>query len=176
MRKLHNVPYVHEKAFLVTLYVTSLYSNIPHNDGIKVCEHFLNSKPSHGGISTESLCELILTGLTKNPFQFNYLQIMGCAMGTKMAPNYASLFMGKLEDDKLNQYHRHPLIWLRFFDDIFLISEYSEDELLDFIKFLNSAYPSIKVTYQYSTKKTTFLDVDISKTKNGTLDTSIHVR
>ena len=123
----------------MTLDVTSLYSNIPHNDGIKACEHFQNSKPSNGGISTESLYELISMVLTKNHFQFNgdnYLQIMGCAMGTKMAPNYASLFMGKFEEDKLNQYHRQPLIWLRFLDDLFLIWEYSEDELLDFIKYL----------------------------------------
>ena len=35
LRKLQNVPYVPKEAFLVTLEVTSLYSNIPHNDGIK---------------------------------------------------------------------------------------------------------------------------------------------
>ena len=148
----------------MTLDVTSLYSNIPHNDGIKACEHFLNSKPSNGGISTESLCELISTVLTKNHFRFDSdynLQIMGCAMDTKMAPNYTSLFKGKFED-KLNQYHHQPLIWLRFLDDIVLIWEYSEDGLLDFKKYLNSAHPSIKLTYQYSTEKATFLDVGIS--------------
>ena len=131
----------------MVLDVTSLYSNIPHNDGIKACQHFLNSKPSNSGISTESLCELISTALTKNHFQFNgdnYLQIMGCAMGTKNALYYASLFTGKFEEDKSNQYHRQPLIWLRFLDDIFLIWEYSEDKHLDFIKYLNSAHPSIK--------------------------------
>ena len=120
--KLQNVTCVSKKAFLVTLDVTSLYSNIPHKDGIKACEHFLNSKPSSSGISTESVCELISTVLTKNHFQFNgdnYLQTMGCAMGTKMAPSCSSLFMGKFEEDKLNQYHRQPLIWLRFLDDIF---------------------------------------------------------
>ena len=64
------------------------------------CEHFLNSEPSNSDISTESVWDLISTVLTKNHFQFNgdnYLQTMGCAMGTKMAPSYASLFMGKFE-------------------------------------------------------------------------------
>ena len=92
LRNLQNVPYVPKEAFLVTLDVTSLYSNIPHNDGIKACEHFLNSKPSNSDISTESVCDLISTVLTKNHFQFNgdnYLQTMGCAMGTKMAPSYS---------------------------------------------------------------------------------------
>ena len=76
---------------------------------------------------------------------------MGCAMGTKMAPSYASLFMGKFEEDKLSDYHRQPFIWLRFLDDIFLTWQYSQKELLDFIKYLNGAHPSIKFTYQYST-------------------------
>ena len=99
LRRLQNVPCVSKKAFLVTLDVTSLYSNIPHKDGIKACEHFLNSKPNSSGISTESLCELISTVLTKNHFQFNgdnYPQTMGCAIGTKMEPSYSYLFMGKI--------------------------------------------------------------------------------
>ena len=179
LRKLQNVPHVPKDAYLVTLDVTSLYSNIPHDDGIKACEHFLNSESNNCGISTESLCELISTVLTKNHFQFNgdnYLQTMGCAMGTKMSPSYASLFMGKFEEDKLNHYHHQPLIWLRFLDDIFLIWEYSEEELLDFIKYLNNAHPSIKFTYQYSSDKATFLDVDIYKNNDGTLGTSVHVK
>ena len=113
LRKLLNVPYVPKEAFLVTLDVTSLYSNIPQNDGIKAYEHFLNSKPSNSDISTASVCDLISTVLTKNHFQFNgdnYLQTMGCAMGTKMAPSYASLFMEKFEEFKLSDYHHQPLI------------------------------------------------------------------
>ena len=177
LRKLQNALYVPTEALLVTLDVTSLYSNIPHNDGIKACEHFLNSKTSNSDVSTESACDLISTVLTKNHFQFNgdnYLQSMGCAVGTKMAPSYVSLFMGKFEEDKLSDYHNQPLIWLRFLD--FLILQYSEKELLDFIKYLNGAHTSIKFTYQYSTEKATFLDVDISKNNDGTLDTSVHVK
>jgi hypothetical protein len=36
--------------------------------------------------------------------------IQGAAMGTKMAPSYASLFMGKFEMDFLNTYERKPSI------------------------------------------------------------------
>jgi hypothetical protein len=42
--------------------------------------------------------------LKKNNFIFNgdqYLQINGTAMGTKMAPSYANIFMGKLEKQLL---------------------------------------------------------------------------
>ena len=178
-RKLQNVPCVSKEAFLVTLDVTSLYSNIPHSDGIKACEYFLNLNPEGKSISTESVSDLISTVLTKNHFQFNgdnYLQTMGCAMGTKMAPSYASLFMGYFEKNILSQYHQYPLVWLRFLDDIFLIWQYSEKELLDFIEYLNNAHPWIKFTCHYSTEKATFLDVDISKNNDGILATSIHVK
>ena len=129
------------------------------------------------GISTECLCELISTVLTKNHFQFNgdnYLQTLGCAIGTKMAPLYSTKIIGKFEEDKLNLYHRQPLIWLRVLDDILLIWEYSEVELLDFIEYLKSAH--IKFTYKYSTEKASFLDVDICKNSDGTLNTSVDVK
>ena len=33
-----------DNAILVTLDVSSLYSNIPHNKGIEACRHFLNTR------------------------------------------------------------------------------------------------------------------------------------
>ena len=175
LRKLQNVPCVSKETFLVTLDVTSLYSNIPHSDGIKACEHFLNLNPEGRSISTASVKDLISTVLTKNDFQFNgdnYLQTMGCAVGTKMAPGYAFLFMGNFEKKNIfSQYHQYPLVWLRFLDDIFLIWQYSEKEL-DFIEYHNNAHPWI----HYSTENATFLDVDISKNNDSILDTSVHAK
>ena len=84
---------------MVTLDVKSLYSNIPHSDGIKACGHFM----SEGGKSQEArsvISKLINLLLTKINFKFNgvnYLQVLGTATGTKMAPSYAFLFMSKLE-------------------------------------------------------------------------------
>ena len=53
-------------------------------------------------------------------FQGNhFVQQTGTAMGTKMAPTYANLFMGHLEEQLLDQTTLKPLIWFRFIDDIF---------------------------------------------------------
>ena len=41
-------------------------------------------------------------------------------MGTRMAPNYANLFMGDLEEEILDSYPLKPLVWYRYIDDIFL--------------------------------------------------------
>jgi hypothetical protein len=52
--------------------------------------------------------------LKKNNFTFNgdhYLQINGTAMGTKMAPSYANIFMGKLEKQLLESSIERPLSW-----------------------------------------------------------------
>ena len=42
-------------------------------------------------------------------------------MGTRMAPSYANLFLGKFERDALLNSPHQPYLWLRFIDDIFMI-------------------------------------------------------
>ena len=174
--KIHNLKGIPENAFLVTLDVTSLYSNIPHDDGIEACDHFM----SEGGKSQEArsvISKPINLVLTKNNFQFNgenYLQVLGTAMGTRMAPCFASLFMGKLEMDFLDSCDKTPLIWLRFLDDIFMIWDHSEQDLQDFISKINKFHDTIKFTFNYSKTEATFLDVNIRMKENGELETSVH--
>ena len=55
-------------------------------------------------LPAENICDLIRMILTMNNFSFNnepYLQKHGTAMGTRMAPSYANLFMGKFEQRPL---------------------------------------------------------------------------
>ena len=83
----------------VTLDVSSLYTNIPHNQGIDACRNLLDTR-SNKHIPTETLCDLLRMILALNKFTFNqqhYLQIHGTAMGTKMAPSFANLFLGMFE-------------------------------------------------------------------------------
>ena len=42
-------------------------------------------------------------------------------MGTKMAPAYANLFMGKLEKKLKELGKPNILLWKRFIDDIFIL-------------------------------------------------------
>ena len=39
-------------------------------------------------------------------------------MGTKMAPSYANIFMGDLEERLLLSSLKQPLSWFRFIDDV----------------------------------------------------------
>ena len=75
------------------------FLNIPHNEGIDACRRFLGTRTDKH-IPTETLCDHLRIILTMNNFTFNqhhYLQIHGTAMGTKMAPSFANLFLGIFE-------------------------------------------------------------------------------
>ena len=60
--------------------------------------------------------------LTLNAFSFNgafYRQAAGVAMGSKMGPNYACLFVGYMEEAILSQYTRFiPQLHKRYIDDV----------------------------------------------------------
>ncbi|XP_053372772.1 uncharacterized protein LOC123535916 [Mercenaria mercenaria] len=101
---------------------------------------------------------------------------MGTAMGSPFAPTYASLFMGKLEQDFLQSQQLKPTLWLRFLDDVFMIWDHSLDELNSFVKALNELHSSIKFTYEISTKHVSFLDVDLTKDTSNNICTNVHVK
>ena len=50
-----------------------------------------------------------------------FFQKRGTAIGTRMAPAYANLFMHHLESQLLNLAPVKPYLWLRYIDDIFMI-------------------------------------------------------
>ena len=54
-------------------------------------------------------------------------------MGTRMAPSYASLFMGKFEHEFLRTQIALPLVWWRFIDDVFAIWTHGEQQLQTFL-------------------------------------------
>ena len=108
-----------DNSILVTMDVRSLDTNIPNKEAIEAVETTFNRK-SVGKRIFSTFLRLVLT---LNNFVFNsqnYLQIKGCAMGTKCAPSYANIFMGMFEERYI-----YPLIkkisnfYLRFIDDIF---------------------------------------------------------
>uniref|UniRef100_A0A1B6KRB6 Reverse transcriptase domain-containing protein n=1 Tax=Graphocephala atropunctata TaxID=36148 RepID=A0A1B6KRB6_9HEMI len=166
-----------DDVILVTIDAQSLYTNIPHNLGEEAVNSFLSIRPKPASPSTKFVMSLINMILTMNNFRFknqNYLQINGTAMGTRMAPAYANLFMGKLEEDFLNSQPYKPLMWLRFIDDIFMIWNNSTELLKNFLENLNK-FSILKFTWNFSKNILTFLDVDVF-VQSGYLKTKIHIK
>ena len=112
LNKLCQLPPLLAGSLLVTLDVSSLYTNIPHKEGITACEEALNRRDNQEPLTTD-LCHLMRLVLTRNAFTFNgefFLQQHGTAMGTRMAPSYANLFMGKLDREFLQIQDPQPLV------------------------------------------------------------------
>jgi len=167
LRKLQDVPPLPDGALLVTADVSSLYTNIPHDEGITATMEAIRSHRHTMPDYTPPDCvfqTFLHLILQNNYFQFRqffYLQIFGTAMGTKMAPPYANIFMGKFEQDLLDNYPLTILLWLRFIDDIFFIWTHGITELQNFIAHVNSLHPTIRLTFNYSPTHTPFLDTII---------------
>ena len=126
-----------------------LYTKHSHREGIKACRHFLNTRPTqnsqHKSLPTERICDLIHIILGMNNFTFNHqhlLQIHSTAMGTRMAPSYANLFMGKLEQHAIENAPFKPFVWWRFIDVIFMVWTKGEDKSQNLLKTTWKLYPS----------------------------------
>ena len=69
-------------------------------------------------------------------------------MGTRVAPTYANIFMGKLEKEMLSKCPEHLKqylhTWRRFIDDILIVWTGTTEEFEDFFNFLNSFHATIK--------------------------------
>ena len=118
LRDLGRLP---EGAILVTADVVGLYPHISHEEGLTSMREALG-RSGHSSIPTEDLVDLARIVLTSNNLTFNgkhYVQILGTAIETKMAPSYASIFMLKLESYLLEQAPTKPIFWRRFIDEIF---------------------------------------------------------
>jgi hypothetical protein len=154
-----NTP-VNKDTILFTLDVKSLYTNIPHQEGISHIARILAGKQNLP-LAASRILQLLKLVLTKNNFEFNekhFLQIKGVAMGSIMAPTFAILYLSVLEEKLLSGYQWTPDMFKRFIDDIFGIWRHGEQKLLEFVEYLNNSHPTIKFTIEYSKAQVNFLD------------------
>ena len=123
LHRLHALCPLPVESILCTIDVAALYPSIPHDDGLANLRNALlaSSIPT---LTTNGICDMAELVLKRNVFEFNnkyFIQTSGSAIGTKLAPGYASLFLSIFERIMLNQYPIKPSIWLRYVDDIFMI-------------------------------------------------------
>lgn len=171
---------VDNNAILVSFDVTSLYTSIPHELGLEATEFWLEKHRNviDTRFTTQFLLSALKLILENNSFYFNgryYLQISGTAMGTKVAPTYATLVMGFLEDKmyklvestfnlSFSKYIKEQ--WKRFLDDCFIIWTKNRDELNLFQNLLNNINPSIQFTMETDNNQLPFLDILVTKADN----------
>ena len=169
-----------ENSFPVTIDVVSLYTNIPHEDGIRSFEKYLDTR-QNPTVATWYLILLLKLVLKGNLFEFNgqyYRQQIGTAMGSKCAPTLACLFMQDLEENTLLPQWggTPPHLWKRFIDDVLFFWRGSEQELKLFIDHLNSKHPYIQfeATYDIQNRTVPFLDMTVTIGQDGFITTDLY--
>ena len=177
LRKIRDIGKVPKNAILVTMDVSSLYTNIPHREGLSAAARALEARTNRS-IPTRVLIKFLSLILNLNNFCFNdkdYIQTKGCAMGSKCSGSYADIFMGSFENQhiypRINRKHRG---YTRFKDDIFLIWTAGEAALLDFFQEINRVHGSIKFDCKHAKDVINFLDTNVHINPDGTLKTSLY--
>ena len=155
-------------AFLFSLDVSSLYTNISTPEGLAAVRETFLKYPDLKRPDKE-LLQLLELNLTKNDFEFNgqfFLQVSGTAMGKTFAPSYADLFMARWEQGALASCPLRPLHYYRYLDDIWGVWDHSEPEFFQFLDKLNAHSDSITLTATLSPDQIDFLDTTTFKGPN----------
>ena len=132
------------ETILVTLDVTSLYTNVPLLQAKQAVGRVLaRSRPGATEPSNQSLIKLLDFVFTRNVFTFSdgnklhyFVQTNGVSMGSKCAPSVACTYMGEFERQHVYTYHLQPLLWLRYVDDVFCLWNHGDTALLAFGEFV----------------------------------------
>ena len=141
-----------EHCFLFSKDVKSLYTSIPHEDGLIALRHFLDQRPDPEP-PTNTLIRLAELVLQKNFFSFNgsfYLKKNGVAMGSNLGRSFACLFVS-YQEEKIFQSYQGPIpeLFKRFVDDGIGATSMPHSDL-------ESSYPSFAISIPPSNSSTRY--------------------
>ena len=160
-----------------TIHITSLDTFTASNEGLQALKFFFHQRTIDSWETLLLLAELVLT-LTCFSFADNhYKQVNGVAVGTKMGPSYANLFVGCIENQIFNQYNgTKPELFGRYIDDCVrtcTATSYSKEDLLIFYNLRQLLAPATEKAWEISENSIVFLYIKVSTNGNG-LSTSVH--
>ena len=161
-----------EKLHLASFDITSLFTNIPLDETIRIISEYNKKDKLTKKIKNNLLIDMLSVASKDCVFQFNekfFLQKDGVAMGSPLGPTMANIFMCNFENKHLQNcnFDFKPVFYKRYVDDILLGFNKKED-INNFLTYYNSKHPNIKFTLELETEKgISFLDTDISKGLEG---------
>ena len=135
-------------AFMCSSDVSSLFTNVPLDETIKICaEALYDQSESQPVIPKDVFVELIKSATSSVEFSFNntmYKQTDGVAMESPLVPALAHIFVGYYEEKLFSQTQKPPT-YFRYVDDTFAIFDH-EAEADEFLIKLNCLHPSLRFT------------------------------
>lgn len=171
---------VTENDILFSLDVVSLYPSIPIQESIEVILELCKTNKEiikSFGIELHEVKKGLEIILNNNYIRFGdviYRQKEGVAMGNRIAPVVAILFMNSIETSGITTAFMKPLIFKRYIDDCFGIWKGNYESLDRFLSHMNTLHPKIKFTME--TDQTTgwldFLRFRL-KSRNGSIERKV---
>lgn len=157
---------------MVSFDVVSLFTCVPTDLAVKVCQDALSQDPSlpeRCPIELPDLARLLQFCLTNTYFTFgqvHYRQVRGTAMGASVSVTAANLTMESLERCALASFVPAPKVFLRYVDDCFCIIR--KDVLPQFTTHLNCMNEAIQFTVEEENNgQLPFLDVLVKRAGPG---------
>ena len=173
-------------AIAFTVDVNNLYGNIPTSEAIESTIKMLkthSSKVDLFGLTIPDVKKLLEHCLGNNYLRFGknfYKQTTGIAMGSRIAPPLAILFMDAVESLMLATDTHQPAIYLRYIDDIFGIWTHGSKSLDDYLQFMNSFHPSLTFSIERSDlspkNQIPFLDTLLTVQPSGAYITELYIK
>ncbi|KAK6762864.1 hypothetical protein RB195_023533 [Necator americanus] len=131
-----------------TFEVTSLYTNVSNDVAMQAVHELLTQRQASlnmYGLSIRQIMTLINECLNCSIFRWSgqyYRQLRGLAMGQRLAPTLAIVFMAKIEKPIID---RKPLLYYRYIEDCFVVCS-TQAELDACFNLLNQQCLHIKFT------------------------------
>ena len=139
-----------QDAIVFSIDVVNLYGSIPLTEGVSAVAEMIAEHEAEidlCGLTPDDVTRLLTHCLENNTFRFDsdhYKQRVGIAMGNKVAPPVAIIFMHKFEQAALQNATLKPGFYARYIDDSIGGWVHGRVELRKFIEYLNSLHHSIK--------------------------------
>ena len=151
---------------LISFDVTSLYTNVPVKESIKVCADLLFDKVSIQGIDKDTfitLAELACCNVVFSTHRGYMVQREGLAMGSPPAPHLANGWLSTFD----SMIQGNACLYERYMDDV--LSAVKKDSVDEQLELINSLHPCLQFTYELEIDgQLPFLDMLICN-KNGKL-------
>ena len=164
--------------------VTNLYGNIPYQEAIECAKRLLETH--HQDIDMLGLDILDVTHLLSHCLSNNFLrfgdkyyrQTSGIAMGSRVAPPLAIIFMDSLERQFNSTAATKPDIYMRYIDDVLGVWTNGAENLHRYLQHINDAHPSIRFTIETTENSDSipFLDTELTVEPSGKYTTELYIK
>ena len=161
---------------LFSVDVTNLYGNIPYQEAIDSAKQLLDTHHQSiniFGLNISDVTSLLGHCLSNNHLRFGdkfYRQTSGIAMGSRVAPPLAIIFMNSLERQCNTTAVNTPDLYMRYIDDVLGVWTSGPENLRDYLHHINSTHPSISFTIETTEDSGSipFLDTKITRRDSRT--------